>query len=78
MLPLSMQNLDTVLWIHLSSCQVGSASPCLPHSCADVVVFQNDLDEARFENGIEAKLAGDAEEVEHVDNKTSTKIDTGA
>lgn len=45
---------------------------------ADVVVFQNDLDERRFENGIEAKLAGDAEEVEHVDNQTSTKIETGA
>ena len=36
---------------------------------ADVMVFQNDLDESHFENGIEAKLVSGAVEIEEVASK---------
>jgi hypothetical protein len=36
---------------------------------ADVIVFQNDLEESRFENGFEVKLGEGTERVEDVTNK---------
>lgn len=36
---------------------------------ADVVVFQNDLDGSRFENGVEVKLAEGSERVENIESK---------